>query len=190
MAGKLLQLLELCMAVLSSCIHILFSEILDDITLNFHSLGLIQYSLRPISNRKLPRDHNLPTLLNTVCVVSPFINELIRKENDHCFRSSNCTVQPARQPRTTAATAHGSHGIFPVPNLIEISAFGAPTTFLSYLSQYLCVSLDFRLVLHRSSCPKFCALSKSKTTAISIWWESRSQMAVSAWISRMGTDID
>jgi hypothetical protein len=110
MAGKSLQLLELCMAVLSSCIHILFSEILDDITLNFHSLGLIQYSLRPISNRKLPRDHNLPTLLNTVCVVSPFINELIRKENDHCFRSSNCTVQPARQPRTTAATAHGSHG--------------------------------------------------------------------------------
>jgi hypothetical protein len=109
MAGKLLQLLELCMAVLSSCIHILFSEILDDITLNFHSLGLIQYSLRPISNRKLPRDHNLPTLLNTVCVVSPFINELIRKENDHCFRSSNCTVA-ARQPRTTAATAHGCHG--------------------------------------------------------------------------------
>jgi hypothetical protein len=58
------------------------------------------YPLKPIGYRKLPRDHNLPTMLNTICVVSPFINEHIRKENYHCFRSSNCT----------AATAHGCHG--------------------------------------------------------------------------------
>src|ERR1700729_4328002 len=83
---------------LSPCMQILFSEIWNDVTLNFHSLGLIQYSLRPISYRKLPRDHNLPTLLNTVCVVSLFIKKLIRKENNHCFRT-------ARQPRPTAATA-------------------------------------------------------------------------------------
>src|ERR1700734_3543704 len=80
---------------LSPCMQILFSEIWNDVTLNFHSLGLIQYSLRPISYQKLPRDHNLPTLLNTVCVVSLFIKKLIRKKNNHCFRT-------ARQPRPTA----------------------------------------------------------------------------------------
>src|ERR1700691_5406778 len=90
---------------LSPCIHILFSEIWDDVTLNFHSLGLIQYSLRPISYRKLPRDHNLPTLLNTVCVASLFINKLIRKENNHCFRPSH---GGPRLPRHC-------HGFFPVP---------------------------------------------------------------------------
>jgi len=58
---------------------------------------------------------------------------------------------------------------WPRVNLIEISAFGAPTTFLPYLPQYLSVSLDFRLVPYRLSCPRCCALSKSKTTAIYIW---------------------
>ena len=36
----------------------------------------------------------------------------------------------------------------PCINLIEISAFGASTTFLPYLPQYLSISLDFRLILH------------------------------------------
>jgi hypothetical protein len=95
---------------LSPCIQILFSEIWNDVTLNFHSLGLIQYSLRPISYRKLPRDHNLPTLLNTVCVVSPFINKLIRKEKNHCFRTAL---------ELHGSHAHGCHGIFLVPHMID-----------------------------------------------------------------------
>jgi len=70
----------------------------DNVTLNFHSLGLIQYSLGPISYQKLPRDHNLPTLLNTFCVVSPFINKLIHKKKKTLF--SNCMAATA-----TAATA-------------------------------------------------------------------------------------
>jgi hypothetical protein len=144
---------------LSPCIHILFSEIWDDVTLNFHSLGLIQYSLRPIRYRKLSRDHNLPTLLNTVCVVSLFINKLIRKENNHCFRT-------ARQPRPTAATAPPRHfpgapnlGIFPLSSCFFVCA-----NLLAYKNRHNIVQLSMQTM--RTKCVS-CSLLPSGTQRMS-----------------------
>ena len=111
MAGKLLQLLELYMAALSSCIHILFSEIWDDVTLNFHSLGLIQYTLWSQS-----ATGNCPeTTAYQHCWI-PFVwclhllTNLSAKKTIIVFK-----VRTARQPRPTAATA--------LPRLFS----GAPT---------------------------------------------------------------